>query len=221
MIELILLKFFLAVAFVLAPLMTRSFFLNNSKIYAEAHKVTLIFLLSGAILSLNYLAIFWPLFCIFGFFLYLKNEYRFVFSSKGIATCIPFVFSIISSTWFFAGVNNLQLLGYNQAWSFYAALHGIFLGWIFVGCLALLSRRSSTNRLYLWGCYLIFLFFLFVAFGINGIPYLKRIGVGGLSLVVPLLIGLYTFSLIDKNRSSLYLAVLSLLSILISMNLAI
>lgn len=221
MTELMLLNFFLCVSFILAPLMTNYFFLNNSQIYSHAHKIALIILLISATLNLNYLIGVWPIFCVFGFLLYLKNEYKCIFSIKGLTTCIPFLFSLISSIWFFAGVNDLQLLGYDRTWSFYAALHGSFLGWIFIGCLAFLSRRPNSNKFYTMGCYVSFIFFLFVAFGINGTPYLKRIGVVGFSLIVPLLIGLYIFNLKNENRPSRYLAVLSLVSIIITMTLAI
>jgi predicted DCC family thiol-disulfide oxidoreductase YuxK len=221
MTEIILLYLFLSVAFVLAPLMTNRFFLNNSRIYSDAHRIALIVLLFSAFLNLNYLASVWPLFCAFGFLLYLKREYRFIFSAKGLASSIPFVFSLISSAWFFAGANDLHLLGYNKVWSFYAALHGSFLGWMFVGCLAFLSRRPTSNKLFLWGCYLSFVFFLFVAFGIDGIPHIKRIGVIGFSLIVPLLIGLYAFSLKKESRLSRYLSAISLLSIIAAMILAV
>ena len=92
MTELILLNLFLSVAFVLAPLMTNRFFLNKSRVYADTHKVTLIVLLLSIFQNLNYLASVWPLFCAFGFLLYLKNEYRNVFSIKGVASSIPFFF---------------------------------------------------------------------------------------------------------------------------------
>lgn len=216
MTELILLNFFLGVAFVLAPLMTNRFFLNSSRIYAAAHKVALVVLFIGVVLNLNVLAAIWPLFCIFGFLLFLKKD-GFHVSIRRVADWIPFLFSLISATWFFAGVNDLHLLGYNRAWSFYAALHGIFLGWMFVGCIAFLSRRQGSSQLYLWGCYLSFILFLCVAFGIDGTPYIKRIGVIGFSLIVPLLIGLYAFSLKNESRRSRYLATLSLLSIIASM----
>lgn len=220
MTELVFLNLFLGVAFVLAPLMTSRFFLSSSRLYLAAHKVALAVLFFGAILKLNYLAGVWPLFCALGLLLHLKNESKSGFSANVVASIIPFAFSLISAVWFFAGVNDLQLLGYGKAWSFYAALHGSYLGWMFVGCLALLSKRPNSSRLYLWGCYLSFIFFLCVAFGIDGIPYIKRVGVVGLSLLVPSLIGLYAFSLTEANKTSRYLAALSLLSIAASMALA-
>lgn len=220
MTELSLLKIFLGVAFILAPLMTKRFFLNNSAFYSDAHKVALFILLTGAVLHRPHFAGVWPLFCAFGFFLYLRTKGRFVFSIKGLATCLPFLFSLISSAWFFAGVNDLHLLGYDQTWSFYAALHGSFLGWAFVGCIAFLAKKENSSRLYLWGAYLSFLLFLFVAFGIDGTPYVKRIGVVGLSLIVPLLIGRYLFSLGNEKKYSRYFAALSLLSVAAAMILA-
>ncbi len=117
-------------------------------------------------------------------------------------------------------MNDLHLLGYNRTWSFYAAIHGSFLGWMFVGCLAFLSKRIDSSKLYLSGCYLTFIFFLFVAFGIDGTPYIKPIGVIGFSFIVPLFIGLYAFSLTKENRISRYLAALSFCSIVVSMALA-
>lgn len=219
--EIFLLNLFLSVAFVLAPLMTNLFFLNNSSVYSHAHVVALIAAAIGVVLDSSFLTAVWPLFCAFGLLLYLKNEYDRIFTLKGIAAFIPFIFSIVSSIWFFAGTNDLYLLGYNRAWSFYAALHGSFLGWMFIGCLAHLSKKPNSCEFYLWGCYLSFIFFLFVAFGIDGIPYVKRIGVVGLSAVVPLSIGLYAFSLKSDNRNTRFWSGLSLFSIVVSMILAV
>ncbi len=221
MTESMLLHFFLGVAFVLAPLMTNHFFLNNSKRYSDAHKSVLMFLLIAACFGLNYFVIVWPLFCAFGLLLYLAKQGRLLFSINGVASSIPFLFSLISATWFFAGVNDLHLLGYNRAWSFYAALHGSFLGWIFVGGLAFLAQRpNAKNKLYLFGCYLSLILFLCVAFGIDGIPYVKRMGVVGLSLMVPILIGIYAFNLKKSRRHSRFLSILSLCSVIASMTLA-
>lgn len=216
-----LLNCFLFFGFVLAPLMTNNFFLDRSKAYSYGHKLSLIVLLCSALLNLNYAAIIWPLFCAYGFFLYLKNERKSVFSLKGLAGCISFIFSLIASAWFVAGTFDFYLLGYSKAWSFYAALHGIFLGWIFVGCLAFLSKRKTQKNIYLLGCYLSFLLFLLVAFGIDGVPYIKRIGVVGFSLMMPFLIGYYAFNLKKENKLSIFLSFISLFSIILSMTLAV
>lgn len=220
MTELMILIFFLGIAFVLAPLMTNRFFLNNSRIYSDTHKFALILLLIGASLHLNHVAIVWPLFCVFGFILYLAKQERPLSLIGNVAIYTPFLFSLISATWFYAGVNDLHLLRYNRAWSFYAALHGSFLGWLFVGCIAFLSKRPNTNRFYQYGCYISLILFLCVAFGIDGVPYIKRIGVVGLSFMVPFLIWIYAFKLKENQRYSKFLSILSLCSIIASMTLA-
>jgi hypothetical protein len=221
MTELEFLYSFLGLAVVLAPLMTNRFFLKDSKAYSVAHRISLLVLLTAALLNQPSLVFIWPLFCAFGFFLHLKNEQRMIFSAVGIAGCIPFVFSLISSVWLVAGANDLRLLGYDPAWSYYAALHGSYLGWILTGCLAFLSRRDRSDRVDLWGCYSCFVLFLLVAFGIDGVPWIKRIGVVGLSALLPFLIGRYAFTRGRGNRRSVFLARLSLCSIVFSMALAI
>ncbi len=77
-----------------------------------------------------------------------------------------------------------------------------------------------VSRVYLFGCYLGFVLFLAVAFGINGIPYIKRIGVIGFSAMVPFLIGFFLLQLKKENRFSLFFSSLSLFSIIIAMTLA-
>lgn len=220
MTEIALLYLFLCIAFFLAPSMTNRFFLNDSKVYSRAHWAVLITVFAALALEMNMLIVLWPLFCIFGFFLFLKKGDKSLLSMRGIATCVPFLFSLISSLWFFAGVNDLRLLGYDKTWSFYAALHGGFLGWLFVGCVAFLSRRSRFETFHLWGCYLCFIFFLFVAFGINGVPHIKQIGVVGFSIIVPVAIGLYFWGVRRTHSISAIFAALSLASIAISMTLA-
>ncbi len=114
----------------------------------------------------------------------------------------------------------MRLLGYDRLWSFYAALHGGFIGWMFVGCLAFLAQKKGSNRIYLIGCYLSFLFFLLVAFGIDGIPFIKRVGVIGFSVMIPVLIGYHALNSNRSDRISLSLSLLSFCAIFLSMSLA-
>ncbi len=220
MTEQVLLIALLGFAFTLAPLMTNRFFLNNSRAYSILHAISLLALATTVVLDLKFLVVAWPLFCLFGFVLYVKVEFRSLLCVRGVATCIPYVFSLISSLWFVAGVLDLRLLGYDPIWSFYAALHGSFLGWLFVGCLAFLMKREPASNVYLYGCYVVFLFFLLIAFGIDGVPYLKPIGVVGLSFAAPLLIARYAFEFGKRNTTSLLFCLLSLASICLSMSLA-
>ncbi|RYZ75671.1 MAG: hypothetical protein EOP05_07190 [Proteobacteria bacterium] len=220
MTEYILLYFLLGVAILLAPLMTNGFFLRNSKLYGGAHKAAIAVLIVGVIFKLSYLSVIWPVFCVLGFLLFLSQEMKRILTFRGVATCIPFVFSIISAVWLFAGSNDLRLLGYDPSWSYYAALHGSFLGWLFVGCLAFVSQRERLNRLYIAGCYLSLVCFLLVAFGIDGVPYIKRIGVIGFAVIVPFFIALFRANLREETSRSRLLGNLSLLSVCLTMALA-
>ena len=210
----------LFVAFVLAPLSTNSLFLHNAKSYQIGHATAFLFVFLGLVSGINLFFVAWLLFCCFGFFLYTRQERTALLSVQGIATFIPFVFSIIASVWLVAGTNDLQLLGYNKHWSFYAALHGNYLGWMFLGCLASLSKTRKTIRsLFSAGCYICLILFLLVAFGIDGIPYVKRIGVIGLTIVVPFFILLFLRT--TRDRLSMSLAILSLLGIFFTLSLAV
>lgn len=220
MTELSFLNFFLGVAFILAPIMTKNFFLKGSKVYSRVHLISLAVILIAVLSELNYLVIVWPLFCLFGFSLYLKQERAQIFSIKGFATCIPFAFSLISAAWFVAGVNDLQMLGYQINFSFYAALHGGILGWLFVGCLARLANRVNSDKFYLYACYVCLILFLCVAFGIDGVPYIKRIGTIGLSIIVPLSIAKFFLIVRKENSFAPFFAAASFIAVVFTMILA-
>jgi hypothetical protein len=218
MTELDLLHLLLLCALVVAPRMTDRLFLQRSKIYSAAHAVALVILIVGAALNVRATAAVWPLFCALGLGLHLRNQGGRVLSARGVASCIPFVFSLVSATWLVAGSNDLQLLGYDRVWSYYAALHGAVLGWLFVGCTAYLATRHGG--LYLWACYLSLPLFLLVAFGIDGIPNLKRVGAVGLSLLVPIVIGRYALDARGRARRSFRFALVSFFGVVAAMALA-
>ncbi len=207
--EIIILKCYLLIAFVIAPLMTNSFYLNDSRTYSLVHKISLLILVVGTLLGSSYATFIWPLFCAYGFISYLKNR-------RKLTECIPFIFSLISSVWLVSGANDWHLLGYNQEWSFYASIHGSFIGWLFVGGLAFLQ-----DKIYQRGCYLAFVFFLLVAFGIDGTPYIKPIGVVGLSIMLPILIGHFAFHIKKEKKLARLFAGVSLGAIILSMSLAV
>ena len=218
--ELDFLNVLIMVSFVLAPIVTNILLLQNSKSYGIGHVLSLGVVIIGFLLDMTILFFIWPIFCVFGLFLQLKNRRNDLFSLKSIASFIPFVFSIIASIWFVSGSNDYHLLGYDKHWSLYAALHGNYLGWLFVGCLV--SASSSNRPKHPWftlGCYLSLVLFLMVSFGINGFPLLKDVGVIGLALVVPFFIGLHAFT--TKHRISKFLSGLGLLGILFTMSLAV
>lgn len=218
--EATILHILLLLGFCLAPLMTNKFFLNNSKLYLKVYEVCIIILFISLVFKLNYAVFIWPLFCAFGLALYLYSIKNNIFLINNLIKTIPFVFSIISSVWFVSAVNNLHLLGYNKEWSFYAALHGCFLGWMFIGCLVVISAKEKLKNIYQILSFLCLVLFLFVAFGINGVSHLKGIGVVGFSLIIPFAIGLYIRNLKKENGLSIKLSLISLVSIVLSMTLA-
>jgi hypothetical protein len=164
----------LCFAFLLAPRMTNRFFFERDTRYAFAHGIALTVVVVSAALRFGPGAAVWPVFCLYGFLVHLLRVGRGALTIAGAASCVPFAFSVISAVWFVAGMNDLRLLGYDRAWSFYAALHGSVFGWLFVGCIAHLARRPQGRRLYALGCIAAFVLFLMVAFGIDGAPFLKR-----------------------------------------------
>jgi predicted DCC family thiol-disulfide oxidoreductase YuxK len=216
----LILKFYIAIAFVLAPFLTWNFFLKASRLYSEVHKISLWMTVFGICLNSKILVAAWPLFCIFGLFELLRTEESSVFSVQKIFLVIPFIFSIVSSIWFFSGTFNLGLLSYDPTWSYYTAIHGAYLGWIFVGCLTFLAKRYTLTRFYKLACYLSFVFFLCVALGIDGIPYVKKIGVIGFALLIPSIILKFTFFEVHKNSKTRQFALISFISISLTLGLA-
>lgn len=127
----------------------------------------------------------WPLFCVGAFAQYLWQHRADLSSARGIATCVPFVFSIIAATWLVGGANELRLLGYGLSFSYYAALHGNVLGWMILSALAALAREDSSSRpVYLVSVYVCLASFLMIAIGIDQLDALKPIGVVGLTLAL-------------------------------------
>lgn len=211
----------LVLAFAIAPHATNHFFLDGNRNYARAHRVALTAVVASSLAGSGLGSFAWATFCVYGIVLFLRRERANLWSPTGFACGIPFAFSAVSAVWFVGGANELHLLGYSRAFSFYAALHGSVLGWLFVACTAQLARRSATRRLHLAGCYLVFALFLCVAFGIDGVPHLKRVGVIGYSLVVPTLIARYALDQLHRGGAPLILALASLSGITLSMAIAV
>ncbi len=204
--------------FLWAPRMTSRLFLKRSRVYDVAHAVAFVAIVASAALDVRPLTAVWPAFCALGFALHLRSEGARLLSMLGVARAIPFVFSLVSAVWFVAGRNDLRLLGYGRAWSDYAALHGSVLGWLVVGCTAFAATRA--RGLYLTVCWLSLPLFLFVAFGIDGVPYLKRIGAVGFSLLVPLVLGRYALDVRSRAPTSFRFAVVACFGIVMTMTLA-
>jgi len=218
--ELILLNVLLATLFVLGPLATNLFFLNSSISYKRIHLSVISTLTILFFLKITLLNIIWLLFCVYGFFLFIFKNKDKLFSIEKIASLIPLTFSIISALWFFCGSNDLYLLGYNINWSYYAALHAGFLGWLLLASFIVISRKTKFKKLYLYSCFVFLVSFLLIALGIDGIPYIKRVGALIIVFASPLLVGFYTFKITRAYTFSKYLSFLSLILLCFSLFLA-
>ena len=138
--------------------------------------------------------------------LHLSNQGKRVLSARGVASCIPFVFesrvrdlvggreqrTCSCSATIACGATTPRSTAPSSAGSSSAARRTL--------------RAGARGRLYLWTCYLALPLFLLVAFGIDGIPYLKRVGAVGLSIVVPLVVGRYALDVRGRARTSFLLA---------------
>ncbi|WP_167836858.1 thiol-disulfide oxidoreductase DCC family protein [Leptospira ryugenii] len=218
--EFLLLQCFLFVGFILAPIATNQFLLQNNRSYSDAHKISICFLFIGHYFSVQYLALVWPLFCGYGFYLYCRTPVLNKFSAEWLVLALPFLFSFLSASWYVADALGLKLLGYDQRWSYYASLHSIYLGWIFLICIGYLSNFKSK---FLYQFYSLFaiLCFLLVALGMEGIPLMKPIAVFGLTLSLPLLFLLISIQLKGRGRKSLLFSSISFVAICTSMALVI
>lgn len=210
----------LVLAFLLAPWMTNRFFFDSDRRYANVHGVALVVVVVSLAAGSGLGAPVWALFCAGGFAWHLLRSWPRLRSVPVLASFVPFAFSMVSAVWFVAGTNDLALLGYNRAWSFYAALHGSVLGWLYVGCVAFLAQRPGARPVFLWALPASFVLFLCVAFGIDGVPYIKRVGVVGFAVLVPGLIALFAKDAWAQGGPPVRWSLVSLAGAVVSMGLA-
>ena len=206
-IEEIYFKLFLLVAFILGPAMTQVFIFKGKgpKTYALAHKIVIAILILGELTHLKFLALAWPAFCIYGLIILLRlnkisitthpltlisNTIVLFLNPRALLELIALGFSIGGSFWFLGGVFNFDLLGYDAFWCYLTALHFNFLGWLLIGSLSHLSHYYDGihSKIFLLGGFLVTGFFMLVAMGFHGVPYVKLLAVPGLSLGVPFLL---------------------------------
>lgn len=216
MTEQLLLDALLLFAFALAPRQANGTL--TSTVHARLHVVAFIAAVV-AVVGIGGAAVVWLAFCVFGAASYVRRLGRDVLTLVGVAGGVPFAFSVVSAVWFVAAKNDLGLLGYAEAYSSYAALHGAVLGWWFVGSVAVLARRRASP---LWaGCCLVaFALFVCVAIGIDGVPALKVVGVVGLSVLVPGVIARHAVDLAAARGPAWWWSLLSLAGVVVSMGLA-
>ncbi len=222
MTEIIYLNILLFISLIFGSIVTLKYFLKSSKVYKCSVYFGFFLLAIGFLFGFYKLTFAWVLVCILGGILYLKIEFNNLLTMDTLAGGIPIAFSVIASVWFFSGTNDLNLLGYGKEWSYYAALHGNYLGWLFVGSLVIISRslKGVSKKIYLLSCFLCLFSFLMIALGIDGVPYIKRIGAFIVIILTPSLIGFYFFSLRKNRNYSFYLSGMSLIGITFTMLLA-
>lgn len=187
MTELSLLRLLLLLSMAVAPLGThRLFFAEPERLRAVAHVVALGLAAAGQFFGAPILCVAWLLFCAGSFALFLRERGASLRSPGGLAACVPFLFSNIAAVWLVGGANDLGILGYGPAFSYYAALHGNVLGWMLIGAMASLAERDGPHRrLHLAAVFVCLASFLLIALGIDQLRALKPIGVVGLTLAIP------------------------------------
>ncbi len=208
-----LLKIYLSVALIAAPQVTNSFFIR-SKLLSLINIFAAAIVIFAIYSNQKVLSFCWPVFC----FIHLAFYFKLGTKSK-IIDLIPFFFSFVASTWVVAGTNNYYLLGYDENWSYYAALHGHFLGWILFACLAFLEQKTQRfKHFYKNGAFSGVALFLLVALGINGLPIVKTIGAIGLCILIPMTVALFCIE--SKKSKAKILGQITFALVLISMTLA-
>lgn len=206
---------------VLAPMGTHRALLPPSRWNGVAHGLAALCATLGLIFP-------WPLLCL-AWFAYTAGSFaRFLFERRSrlrspyeFATCIPFLFSNISAVWIVGGANDLEILGYGEIFSYYAALHGMFLGWMLVGPITLLALQERPyRRLYLASAVLCLVSFLLIALGIDGLAAIKPLGVAGLCLAIPAAQVAFLHTAYRTSRVAFLLGCVSLFTLTLTMILA-
>ena len=225
--ELDLLRVLLLLAMAVGPLGThRFFFAEPSRLRVGAHVGALACTALGLLSDVPVLCFAWLLFCVASFAVFLRERAArdgagSLRSPEVLAACVPFLFSNVAAVWLVGGANDLRILGYDTAFSYYAALHGNVLGWILVGALAALAQRSGPQqRLYLVSVLVCLVSFLAIAFGIDQLRWLKPIGVVGLSLALAAAQLTFVRNVWSKSRSAFVLGCISLAGLVFTMVLA-
>lgn len=217
--ELTLLRALLLLSLALAPWLTQRALLGGSRRAAVAHGVALLCAALGLFTAAAPLTGVWLAFCVASFAAYVwRVPPR---SAPGLAACVPLTFSVIAATWLVGGSNHLRILGYGEAFSYYAALHGNVLGWMLVGAIAVLGAQDGPHqKVYLASTFVCLGSFLLVAIGIDSAPALKPIGVLGISLMVPIAQLAFLRDVHRKHGAAFALGLLSALGFALTMTLA-
>lgn len=221
MTELTLLRVLLLLSMAIAPLGTNRFVpIVTGKLQTGLHVPGLLLATIGLLVPVPFLCGAWLLFTAGSFGLFLLESPTSVKTPHGFALAVPFLFSNIAGVWLVSGANDLGLLGYGAGFSYYAALHGMVLGWMLVGAIAALAQREGPyRRIYVGSVLVCFVSFLVIAIGIDQLRVIKPVGVVGLSVAVP--VAMLTFLREAwAHKKAFALGLLSLLGLVFTMVLA-
>ncbi|TGK84651.1 hypothetical protein EHQ24_06575 [Leptospira noumeaensis] len=200
----------LSFGYVIAPFFSNRFFLNQSKVYTRIHLVSITIMILAIYFRIPKLTFLWIIFCGYGFILFYKIHRNRFFQNYTYIKIFPLGFSLISAVWFFSGTNECSLLGYNSTWSYYAAIHSCFIGWLFLSGISFLFDKNKKSIIHPYIIITIVVLFLMIAFGIYGNPILKKIGVIGYSVLLPISIFESNLLFKNQNRTSKFLGWCSL-----------
>jgi len=201
--EIFFLKLVLGFGYFIAPYFSNRFFLNHSSIYRRIHSISLLVYLFVLRFNLPILNLIWIAFSLLGFLLLFLQNRENLFHKNTYLGFLPLGFSMVSTLWYVSGSNQFYLLGYDQIWSLYAAVHGCFIGWLFLSGVVYISQKNPDSEVIPFFVLFLVIFFLIIAIGIYQSKALKRIGVIGYCFLVPSVI-LHSFTLM-KNKFSKYL----------------
>ncbi|XDD47628.1 hypothetical protein AB3N60_05990 [Leptospira sp. WS39.C2] len=207
--------------YLIAPYFTNHFFLNNSKSYKCVHLACIFFVLVSIILKIPKFSFVWIIFCGYGFYHYLYLNQCKLFKDKVWLGTFPFIFSLVSAIWFVSGINDFRLLGYDSTWSFYAAIHGCFIGWLLLSGIIFLTMKNRYNIFFIVMICSIIVFFLLIALGIYQFSYLKKIGVIGYYFLLPFVLFIIAKKLNPKRRIHQFYLVISFVSLCLTLSLAV
>jgi len=192
------LNMLLIAAITLAPWVTERFLLKCSKQFNPLYLIACAITTASIIFDVSTLSVAWLFFCLAGFGRFLRQNLR-PPSMLQVVQSVPFIFSIVGALWLVSGSNGLGLLGYDQTFSYYAALHSTVLGWTMIGCMAALATHAERfNHIYSTAVLVSLGAFFIIAIGIDQAPVIKPIGVAGVTLMV----GLSQMLMLHECRSS-------------------
>ncbi|CAN5894095.1 hypothetical protein BH11MYX2_BH11MYX2_41300 [soil metagenome] len=219
MLELSLLRVLLLVSMAIAPLGTHRAFLPRYR--PAVHIGALACVEIGLFTPASWLTVAWLLYTAASALLFLRARLRSLFSLETVAAGVPFLFSNVGALWIVGGSNDLHILGYGPDFSYYAALHGTVLGWIMMGCLAILAERDRPRRgVYIAAVFISLVSFLLIAFGIDQLRTLKQYGVIGISIAVPGAQLAFLYAAWQRNRRAFALGCISFAGLVFTMVLA-